>query len=96
MANNRYKQANKEALITLGLYLFFFSWWTIFAFWLGSGDPEDYTYVLGLPAWFFYSCVVGYLLITLVLWLVLRLFFKEVDLDSATSCSPENNAQEKQ
>ena len=79
--SKRYKQANKEALITLGLYLFFFLWWTFFAFSLGSGDPADYSYVLGLPAWFFYSCVLGYPVISLVLWVVLRLFFKDVPLD---------------
>lgn len=79
--SKRYKQANKEALVTLAVYLFFFLWWTVFAFALGSGDPDEYSYVLGLPAWFFYSCVLGYPVISLVLWAALRLFFKEVPLD---------------
>ena len=40
-----FKQADREAYITLGLYVFFFLWWTLFAFGLGSGDPEEYSYV---------------------------------------------------
>lgn len=81
MANKRYKQADKEALITLGMYLFFFLWWTLFAFGLGSGDPAEYSYVFGLPAWFFYSCVLGYPVAALLLWAVVRLFFKDVSLE---------------
>lgn len=79
--SKRYKQADKEALITLAVYLFFFLWWTVFAFSLGAGDPAEYSYVFGLPAWFFYSCVLGYPVISLILWIVLKLFFKEVPLD---------------
>ena len=96
MSNNRYKQANKEALITLGLYLFFFLWWLGFAFGLGSGDPQDYDYVFGLPEWFFYSCVLGYPVITIILWVVLRLFFKEVPLDTVNPPSAGQNKGEAQ
>ena len=81
MHNKRYKQADKEALITLAVYLFFFLWWTLFAFGLGSGSPEDYSYVFGLPAWFFYSCVLGYPLVSLLLWVVVRRLFKDIPLD---------------
>lgn len=85
MALKRFRQANREALITLGLYFFFFIWWTVFAFGLGSGNPDDYTYVMGLPAWFFYSCVLGYPVIALLLWLVIRRSFVDMPLDSATA-----------
>ncbi len=93
---SRYKQANKEALITLGLYLFFFLWWTIFAFGFGSDNPETYTFILGLPAWFFYSCLVGYPVITLLLWFVLRHYFIEMPLDSTPTehgVSKDNTAR---
>lgn len=85
MANKRYKQADKEALITLLMYVVFFLWWTFFAFGLGSGDPQNYTYIFGLPAWFFYSCVVGYPVISLVLWVVIRKWFVDMPLDAASS-----------
>ena len=76
-----FRQADREALITFGLYIFFFVWWTAFAFGLGSGDPEEYSYVFGLPAWFFYSCVLGYPVMTLILWIVVRRFFADIPLD---------------
>lgn len=76
-----FRQADREALITLGLYAFFFVWWTVFAFALGSGDVEEYSYVWGLPAWFFYSCVLGYPVMTLILWIVVRRFFADIPLD---------------
>ncbi len=75
-------QAGREALLTLGLYVFFFLWWTVFAFGLGAGNPADYTYVWGMPTWFFYSCVLGYPLITLLLWLAVRFFFVNIPLDN--------------
>ena len=76
-----FRQADREALITLGLYVFFFVWWTVFAFGLGSGDVEDYGYVFGLPEWFFYSCVLGYPVMTLIRWVVVRRFFADIPLD---------------
>jgi uncharacterized membrane protein YhdT len=76
-----FRQADKEAFITLLLYLFFFIWWTLFAFGLGSGDPEEYSYIMGLPAWFFCSCILGYPIITFMLWYVIRHFFKDIPLD---------------
>lgn len=80
-----FRQANREALITLGLYVFFFLWWTVFAFGLGSGNVEEYEYVLGLPEWFFYSCVLGYPVMTLILWAVVRRFFADIPLDEANT-----------
>lgn len=76
-----FRQADREALMTLGLYVFFFVWWTVFAFGLGSGDSEEYSYVFGLPAWFFYSCVLGYPVMSLILWIVVRRFFADIPLD---------------
>ena len=42
---------------------------------------EEYSYVFGLPAWFFYSCVAGYPVVTFILWLVVRNFFADIPLD---------------
>ena len=78
----RFAQANREALITLGLFFGYFIWWYACAYGLGGGDPEKYSYVAGFPAWFFYSCIVGYPLMSLVLWLVVRLFFRDMPLDA--------------
>ena len=88
-----FRQADREALITFGLYIFFLVWWTAFAFGLGSGDPEEYSYVFGLPAWFFYSCVLGYPVMTLILWIVVRRFFADIPLDE--NRNDENIDEEK-
>jgi uncharacterized membrane protein YhdT len=80
--NPRFRQANKEALWTLGLYAFYFLWWYGFAYGLGSGDPKEYSYILGFPAWFFLSCIAGCPVLTLVLWLALRKGFKDLPLDA--------------
>ena len=76
-----FKQADREAVITLVLYAFFFIWWTAFAFILGSGSPDDYYYICGFPEWFFYSCILGYPVMTLTLWIVLHRFFADIPLD---------------
>ena len=90
MKSSRNKQINKEALITLAMYIAFFAWWYITAYGLGSGNPEEYTYILGLPSWFFYSCVVGYIGISITVAVVVKKFFKDVPFeDEAEETSDE-------
>jgi uncharacterized membrane protein YhdT len=79
--DKRYKQSNKEALITLVLFILNFIWWYGFAYGLGSKPVEEYTYVMGLPAWFFYSCVMGVFVFSISAWLMVKLFFKDMPLD---------------
>ena len=68
-----FKQADREAYITLGLYVFFFLWWTLFAFGLGSGDPEEYSYVWG-PSYLLLSPASPVCLIDSPSWLSLSRF----------------------
>jgi len=77
----RFAQADKEALLSLAAYGLYFVWWYVCAYGLGSGDPDQYSYVWGLPSWFFYSCIVGYPLITVLLWGIVRFKFREMPLD---------------
>ena len=39
------------------------------------------TYIFGLPAWFFLSCIAGYPLLSALLWFMVRRFFKDIPLD---------------
>jgi len=71
---------NRETLAVLGLYLLFFVWWYATAYGFGS-DPAKYSYILGFPEWFFFSCIVGYAGISLLLWAVVKYFFKEIPFD---------------
>ncbi|MDL2297877.1 YhdT family protein [Synergistaceae bacterium OttesenSCG-928-D05] len=75
------KAINKETCVVLLLYAIFFAWWYLTAYGLGGGDPAEYKFVFGFPAWFFYSCIVGYIGISLLLWIVIKLFFKDIPFD---------------
>jgi uncharacterized membrane protein YhdT len=48
---------------------------------------------MGLPAWFFYSCIVGYPLITIGLWIMVRLGFKDMSLDDEPDLDGQGDDQ---
>ena len=78
----RGKQINKEALVTVVLYLFYFVWWYYFAYiYKDSEYVAEFKYILGLPEWFFYSCVLGLVVINILVFLAVKIFFKDMDLD---------------
>lgn len=79
--DSRFKVANREALIGVGLVIFNFIWWFGFAYGLGSKDPTDYSYVLGFPAWFFYSCILGFVVMVILTIIVVKFFFTDIPLD---------------
>lgn len=81
MKDKRYRVANREAWIGVGLVIVNFAIWYGFAYGLGSGDPSDYSYVLGFPAWFFYSCIAGTGFMIVLIFIVIKFFFKEVDFE---------------
>ena len=74
------KSAKKETFIVLGLYVLFFAWWYVTAYGFGD-DPSEYSYIFGFPEWFFYSCIVGYVGISVLLWICVRFFFADIDLE---------------
>lgn len=88
---NHSKQIKKEALITLGLYVFYFCWWYYFAYMFEDGDVENYTYILGLPGWFFYSCVLGLVVINILVYIAVKFFFKDIDLDEIDNQEKNND-----
>ncbi len=73
--------ANREAIYSLVLAGMNFVWWYLMAYRLGDGPVEGYTYVMGLPSWFFYSCIVGFVLFALFATAMVQFFFTEVPLD---------------
>ncbi|PAV30500.1 sodium:pantothenate symporter [Virgibacillus profundi] len=83
MKNDEYhfKIANREALIGVGLVIFNFIWWYAFAYGMGSKDPSEYTFVFGLPAWFFYSCVVGFIVMAVLVTVIVKKFFVDIPFD---------------
>ncbi|WP_102691843.1 YhdT family protein [Rummeliibacillus pycnus] len=81
MNDKRFKIAHREALIGIVLVIINFAIWFGFAYGLGSGDPKEYTYIFGFPAWFFYSCIAGTLFMILLIYVVIKFFFKDVPFD---------------
>lgn len=77
----RYKQCNKEALLCLGLGIANLIWWFIFGYGLGSGDPANYSYIMGFPTWFFMSCILGSIVFTVLPIVMVKKFFKDMPLD---------------
>ncbi|MGP4079300.1 YhdT family protein [Pseudalkalibacillus sp. R45] len=77
----RFKIANREALMGVILAVFNFIWWFAFAYGLGRKPVEEYTYIYGFPAWFFYSCIVGFLLFSMLVFVMVKLFFIEVPFE---------------
>lgn len=77
----RFKIANKEAWIGVVLVVINFVWWFGFAYGMGTGSVKSYSYVFGLPAWFFYSCVGGFLLMVLLVTLVVKFVLKDVPFE---------------
>jgi uncharacterized membrane protein YhdT len=79
--DSRFKIARREAWIGIILVIINFVWWYGFAYGLGSESVEGYGYVFGLPAWFFYSCVGGFVLMVILVTLAVKYFFKEVPFE---------------
>ncbi|WP_096439504.1 YhdT family protein [Alteribacter populi] len=77
----RFKIANREAIIGVILVIINFAWWYGFAYGMGSKPVEEYTFIFGMPAWFFYSCVVGFLLMVVLVTVVVKFYFKDVSFD---------------
>ncbi|TCO79394.1 YhdT family protein [Marinisporobacter balticus] len=76
----RYKQCNKEALIGIGLGILNLIWWFGWGYGLGTKNTDEYTYVMGLPMWFFMSCIVGAILFSALAILMVSKFFKDMPL----------------
>lgn len=83
----RKKQINREVIATLILYFFYFIWWYYFAYmYTDSENVENFKYIFGLPEWFFYSCVLGLIIINILVFIIVKFFFKEVELEEERKC----------
>lgn len=78
---SRFKVANREALIGCGLAVINFIWWFGFAYGLGSKPPEEYTYILGFPAWIFFSMIIGTLFMIVLVFIVVKFMLTDISLE---------------
>jgi len=77
----RFSVAKKEAFLSLTLALAYFFWWYLTAYSFGSGPVRRYSYIMGFPTWFFLSCIVGFVLFSLLAFLMVKVFFREITLE---------------
>ncbi|HEY4551760.1 MAG TPA: YhdT family protein [Bacillaceae bacterium] len=77
----RFKAAHREAWIGIGLAGFHFLWWYAFAYGLGNGPVEEYSYIMGFPAWFFFSCILGFAVMMILTAAAVKLFFQDIPFD---------------
>lgn len=56
-----------------------------FAYGLGSKDPLEYTYILGFPAWIFFSLIVGTIVMIVLVWIVVKFLLTDMPLDDEES-----------
>ncbi|SES79267.1 Uncharacterized membrane protein YhdT [Salinibacillus kushneri] len=87
--DKRFKIAHREALIGCGLAVFNIIWWYGFAYGFGSKSPDEYTFILGFPAWFFYSCIVGFIVMVILVWGVVKFALVEVSFGDEEDESDE-------
>lgn len=90
-AKNR--QINKEAIISIVLYILYFIWWYVTGFGLGSGNPSTYKYVMGLPLWFVLNSFVGPMIFIVAVIFTVKYLFVNIDLED--SQSQNQNDEEK-
>jgi uncharacterized membrane protein YhdT len=76
--DKRFRVAGHEALIGIALVLINFLWWYGFAFGLGGQPVSDYDWILGMPEWFFYSCIVGFFLMVLLVIIVVKYMLTDI------------------
>lgn len=80
----RYKQCNKEAIYAAILGVLNVAWWFVWGYGLGSKPVEEYTYIMGFPAWFFMSSIVGAILFTILTFFMVDKLFKNMTLEDMT------------
>ena len=88
----RYAQANREAGWALGYWLAFTVAVTGLAWALGYGkSPAELDFVLGFPAWFFWSVLVTSVVFSVLPPFIIRRYFKDVPLtrDGEPESTPE-------
>lgn len=90
----RYRQCNKEAIMGLVLGIFNLIWWFAWGYGLGSKPINEYTYILGFPAWFFMSCIVGGILFSILTVFMINKLFKNMSLEGLTQEEVEEYKKE--
>lgn len=72
--DERFVIAKKEMLIVFAVQLCYTFIMLIVAYTVGKGDPRNYNFILGMPAWWFYSLLITVIFLFLIYYLVSKIF----------------------
>ena len=85
----RYKQCEKEAWYGIILGIVNLVIWAAAGYGLGSGPLENYSYIMGFPAWFFVSCIANSLLAVVATIYIVKRKMRVMPLDPMTEKEAE-------
>ncbi|OCG33527.1 hypothetical protein A9G34_05635 [Gilliamella sp. Choc4-2] len=74
--DTRYKQANKEAILSLLVTVIYLIAWVVTAYNIGNESG-----ILGFPMWFELSCIMSPLSFILLCWGIVKFQFKNISLE---------------
>jgi uncharacterized membrane protein YhdT len=90
----RYAASSREALVAVAYWLAFTVAVVGLAWGIGGGkDAHEMSFVLGFPAWFFWSCIVATFVFCAVPYVLVKRYFIDVPLsadpEEASSGGPD-------
>lgn len=80
----RYKQCEKEAWYGIILGVVNLVIWGVAGYGLGSGPVEEYSYIMGFPAWFFISCIANSVFAIIAIIYIVTAKMHDMPLDPMT------------
>lgn len=72
--DERFLIAKREMLITFAVQVAYTIVMLVVGYSLGKGDPRNYTFIAGMPAWWFWALVITAGFLVVVYYLVRRVF----------------------
>ncbi|NLC12381.1 MAG: YhdT family protein [Firmicutes bacterium] len=72
--DKRFVIAKKEMLITFIVQLCYTFLMLIVAYATGKGDPKNYSFIMGMPAWWFYALLITALFLILIYYIITKVF----------------------
>lgn len=72
--DERFVIAKREMLITFAVQLCYTFVMLIVAYTVGKGDPKSYSFIMGMPGWWFYALLVTIAFLVLIYYLISKVF----------------------
>lgn len=81
VVDERFIIAKKEMLITFAVQISFTLIMIFTAYTVGNGDPKDYTYIMGMPSWWFY-CLAITIVFLGIIYILTSKVYKNVSVEA--------------